>query len=345
MNTLALVTSFAQIGRRFAREESGARPGRNTTDIPETSTALADTPRGPETHQSVLVREVLEMLAPQEGDLILDATAGAGGHSHALLSQAQVRLIALDADPAAVAAVAQRLLPFGDRARVIEANFRDAKEVLGTQGITTINKALFDLGWNRGQLYAGRGFSFMGNEPLLMSYGDKPASGFTAGDILNTWSAEALADVLFGYGEERYARRIAKAITETRAAHPLRTTGELVDIILRATPAGYHRGRTHAATKTFQALRIAVNDELGSLEKGIRGAWEMLAPGGRLAVISFHSIEDRAVKRLLKEFAEKDKGRAQLLTKKPITVSAQEAQVNPSARSAKLRGIERSSAE
>jgi len=166
-----------------------------------------------------------------------------------------------------------------------------------------------------------------------------PASGFTAKEILNTWSEAALADVFFGYGEERYARRIAKAIVEVRRTRAIETTRELTDIIARAVPAAYRHGRLHFATKTFQALRIAVNDELRALERGLRGAWNILSGNGRIAVISFHSTEDRVVKRLFREFAEE--GRGQLLVKKPLTATAEELAGNPSARSAKLRGIEK----
>jgi 16S rRNA (cytosine1402-N4)-methyltransferase len=179
----------------------------------------------------------------------------------------------------------------------------------------------------------------MHDEPLDMSYGARPASGFTAAEILNSWDEHVLADVFFGYGEERYARPIARAVVERRAEAPIETTQELAEIVRAAVPARARSGRINPATKTFQALRIAVNDELGSLEKGIRGAWNLLAPGGRIAVISFHSIEDRAVKNLLRDLAQDEKGR--LLSKKPVAASKEELTTNPSARSAKLRGIEK----
>ncbi|HVU79789.1 MAG TPA: 16S rRNA (cytosine(1402)-N(4))-methyltransferase RsmH [Candidatus Paceibacterota bacterium] len=290
-------------------------------------------------HVSVLVPEVLDMLSLKPGELVVDATAGRGGHAEAMLKAASVRVVALDADPESVEASRERLSRFGERAAVLEANFRDIETVLNRAGASRIDKALFDLGWNSTQLASGRGFSFMHDEPLDMSYGARPASGFTAAEIVNSWEEHVLADVFFGYGEERYARPIARAIVERRADMPIESTDELVEIIRSAVPSRARHGRINPATKTFQALRIAVNDELGSLEKGIRGAWNLLAPGGRIAVITFHSIEDRAVKNLLRELAADDAGR--LLVKKPVVASKEELTNNPSARSAKLRGIEK----
>jgi 16S rRNA (cytosine1402-N4)-methyltransferase len=183
---------------------------------------------------------------------------------------------------------------------------------------------------------AGKGFSFQADEPLNMSYGADPVSGFTAAAILNTWSEEAIANVLFGYGGERYARRIAKRIAGVRSNTPVATTAQLVELVMSAVPAPYRRGKTHAATKTFQALRIAVNDELGSLEKGLRAAWEMLAPQGRIAVITFHSLEDRMVKKLFEAFVAEG---GHMAARKPIVPSREECAHNRAARSAKLRVI------
>jgi len=301
-------------------------------------------------HTSVLVPEVVALLAPKDGDVVLDATVGSGGHSEALLEAARITLVALDADPEAVAHVSHRLMPFGRRAQVIEANFADAEEALQKAGVTRIDRALFDLGWRREQLSQGKGFSFLADEPLNMSYGTMPRSGFTATDILNRFSETALADVFFGYGGERYARRIARAVVEARGKAPVETTAQFIDVVGGAVPGGYRRGRTHFATKVFQALRIAVNDELRALEQGIRGAWNLLAPGGRMAVITFHSTEDRAVKNLFKVLALEGLPAAPgsaaqaggtLLVKKPLTAGIQERAENPSARSAKLRGIEK----
>ena len=281
---------------------------------------------------------VLRLLDLKAGELVVDATAGLGGHSEAMLKAAPVTLLALDADPTAVAATTASLKRFGARAQVVEANFRDLEHVLHKEKIKTINKALFDLGWNMTQLASGRGFSFMHDEPLIMSYGETPASGFTAKEIVNTWEESVIADALYGYGEERYSRAIAKAIVARREIQPIETTLELVEIIRDAVPASYRHGRLNPATRTFQGLRIAVNDELGSIQMGLTAAWEHLAVGGRMAVITFHSIEDRAVKRLLLTFAKQN---GQLLVKKPLVASREEVVHNAPSRSAKLRGIEK----
>lgn len=299
-------------------------------------------------HISVMTAEVLLALQPKKGEVVVDATYGEGGHSRALAAAAKIKLIAIDADP-----VRSKASNWTSPA-VIEANFADLKEVLVAQKIKTIDKALFDLGWNRGQLASGRGFSFMHDEPLVMSYGKVPRSGFTAAEALNTWSESTLADVFFGYGEERYARRIAKAVIERRKAQLFATTLELVEVVRDAVPAAYRRGRINPATKTFQALRIAVNDELGALKSGLRAAWEALSPGGRIAVITFHSIEDRIVKRYFLQLAKEEgakivynpdaggSGPRPERRGKPFWVpSAMEIKSNPASRSAKLRAIEK----
>jgi 16S rRNA (cytosine1402-N4)-methyltransferase len=270
-------------------------------------------------------QEVLRLLDLHAGETVVDATYGAGGHSALIKKAAKVKLISIDADPAAGADVV--------------GNFGDLEDILSARKLKTINKALFDLGWNRGQLDSGRGFSFLADEPLNMSYGPAPRSGFTAAEALNTWSEKALADALFGYGEERYARRIARAIVERRAVAPYASTIELVETITDAVPAAYRRGRLHPATRTFQALRIAVNDELGALEAGLRAAWEHLAARGRIVVVTFHSVEDRAVKRLFAAWHKAGEGA--LLVKKPLAPSMREVAGNPSARSAKIRAIEK----
>lgn len=279
-------------------------------------------------HVSVMPREALAALAVQDKEIVVDATYGQGGHSKLLKKEARIKLVCLDADPAA---------------GVINANFGDLGRVAEDLGITEINKVLFDLGWNRGQLSSGRGFSFMADEPLNMSYGEAPRSGFTAAEMLNTFSEKALADVFFGYGEERYARRIAAAVAKRREEKPFETTLELVETINDAVPAAYRRGRIHPATRTFQALRIAVNDELGAIEQGVGAAWALLACGGRIAVITFHSIEDRLVKRLFAGLSKKegDGHRGRLLYKKPLVPSQAEVKANPASRSAKLRAIEK----
>lgn len=316
---------------RLTREEGGP--------LREQTLAKESTKPTKREHTSVMTREVVDALVPKKGDVILDATAGSGGHSEALLHAVPgTHLIALDADTDAVVRTSARLAHFGVRAHVVEANFKDCAHVLKHEGIEHINKALFDLGWNMEQLHSGRGFSFMQDEPLNMSYGTTPASGFTAEEIVNTWKEPALADAIFGYGEERYARRIAKAIVERRTLQPIQSTIELVEIIRDAVPASYRHGRLHSATRTFQALRIATNNELGVIEEGIEGAWKMLQGGGRIAVITFHSIEDRVVKRLFLKLSKKG---GHLVVKKPLVASRSEITHNPSARSAKLRVIEK----
>lgn len=286
------------------------------------------------THIPVMEREALQLLDLHDKDVVVDATYGRGGHSKAMKAAAKIKLIALDADPAVGGAG-----PAAAGKGVINANFADLGEVLERLGVEGIDKALFDLGWNMTQLASGRGFSFLADEPLNMSYGPKPRSGFTAAEVLNTWSEKTLADALFGYGEERYARRIAKAIVERREVEPFASTIELVETVKDAVPAPYRRGRIHPATRTFQALRIAVNDELGAIDRGLRAAWQALRPGGRLVVITFHSIEDRAVKRLFAEFVKA--GQGTLVSKKPLVASAAEVKRNAASRSAKMRAIEK----
>jgi 16S rRNA (cytosine1402-N4)-methyltransferase len=286
-----------------------------------------------------LVKEVGNLLNLQDGELVVDATAGAGGHSEALLKAAHIKLIALDADLHAVEATRERLKRYAKRVAVVHANFADLGQVLKDAEVSTVDAVLFDLGWRSEQLSMGRGFSFLHDEPLNMSYGEQPRSGFTASEILNSWSEKVIADVLYGYGEERYARRIAKAIVARREEAPIETTMELVEIVRDAVPAGYRHGKINPATRVFQALRIAVNDELKVLEEGLKAAWEHVAKGGRISVITFHSTEDRIVKHYFAGLAKQT--HAELLTKKPITVSRAEITHNPSARSAKLRGIKK----
>lgn len=295
--------------------------------------------RQPQTHASVLLNETIDLLDPKEGEVVLDATAGQGGHSFAILSQAPgTSVIALDADPVAVDLAGKRLAKFKSRAAVVESNFEHLGKVLRKLGYESVDKVLFDLGWNSGQLDSGKGFSFLVDEPLNMSYGQKPASGFNAREVLNEWNEKTLADVLFGYGEERYARRIAKAIVARRQFQPIETTLELEEIVRDAVPPAYRHGRIHPATKTFQAIRIAVNDELGVIERGLADAWEHLSCGGRIAVITFHSVEDRVVKQYFQKLL---KHGGQLVNKKPIPPTQEEINSNPRARSAKLRVIEK----
>lgn len=307
------VFSSARLPHHSRREEGGEAHERRQAQ--------------PKAHISVMTAEVLSALSPVAGEVVVDATYGRGGHSAALQAAAPgIQLISLDADPAAGKGV-------------IEANFADLAKVVASRNISTVHKVLFDLGWNMTQLSAGKGFSFLHDEQLSMSYGTAPRSGFTAAEVLNEWNETTLADVLFGYGEERYARRIARAIVERRKLKPFTTTLELVEVVRDAVPAVYRRGRIHPATKTFQALRMAVNDELGVLQQGLEGAWSVLAERGRIAVLTFHSIEDRAVKRFFAALVKKETG--VLVYKKPLKPSVTEIKSNPASRSAKLRVIEK----
>jgi 16S rRNA (cytosine1402-N4)-methyltransferase len=221
-------------------------------------------------------------------------------------------------------------------AHLINDNFRNLTRILERLHIAPVTKALFDLGWSGYQIAAPRGFSFQGDEPLFMTYGE---GGETAADIVNSSSEQMLANLIFTYGEERFARSIARAIVAARAWERVLTTSQLVAAVLAGTPAWYHSGKIHPATKTFQAFRIAVNDELGALREGLTSALGALAPGGRLAVITFHSIEDRIVKSVLRDAMYA--GLGSLSPKKPIVPSPQESAENRRSRSAKLRVFER----
>ena len=298
-------------------------------------------------HLPVLLHEAIDQLAIQEGDTVVDATLGGAGHARAIVEKLSKRgtFIGFDLDQDAIERTKKALADAKSTVHLIESNFRTLKNELATRGITHITKALFDLGWSSYQL-EGRGFSFQHDQPLVMTYSQKPQL-VTAATIVNEWQENSIADVLYGFGEERYSRKIAKAIVERRQKKLFTTSGELADFIKSVVPRSYAFGRIHPATRTFQALRIAVNDELGALQSGIRTAFEMLSAGGRIAVISFHSIEDRAVKQL---FAGLEKeGAGKRLTPKDsklpagqakktfILPSREEIAANPRARSAKLR--------
>ncbi len=293
-------------------------------------------------HESVLSKEVLTALDVQPSDTVVDATLGGAGHFKGLcaaLGEGGV-IIGIDADPAAVErareAYASDRRPERPVAHLVNDNFRNLARILERLGIGTVDKELFDLGWSGYQVAAPRGFSFQNDEPLLMTYGE---GGETAADIVNGSSEEDLADIIFTYGEERFSRPIARAIVAAREKERILTTGRLVAAIEAGVPAWYRARKIHPATKTFQALRIAANDEIGALREGLAAALAALAPGGRLAVISFHSIEDRIVKNVLRDAAQA--GLGALDPKKPIVPSRAEIQRNRRARSAKLRVFER----
>lgn len=287
-------------------------------------------------HRPVLLQEVLEYLHIHEGNIVLDATLGGGGHSKHMAAAAGATgtLIGFDADSAAIARAQAALQEAPGTVVLVHSNFKQVASVLDQKGITGINAALFDLGYSSDQLQSGRGFTFLKDEPLNMTLSNDPEA-VTAFDAVNTWSEQSIADILYGWGEERYARRIAKEIVRTRAQAPIATTFQLVAAIERAVPKAYTRGKIHPATKTFQALRIAVNDEIQTIATALQDVLPHMAPNGRIAVISFHSIEDRVIKNTFRQW-EKE-GKAQRVTKKPILPSAQEVADNPRARSAKLR--------
>jgi 16S rRNA (cytosine1402-N4)-methyltransferase len=288
-------------------------------------------------HTSVLPERVLDFLQPRPGSgfRALDCTVGAGGHSFGLLERSSPdgRLVGLDADPRALELAATRLAPFGGRVTLLNRNFGDLAEL----DLEPVDASVFDLGLSSMQLESGgRGFSFRADEPLDMRF-DPQADLPTAAELLNTLPEADLERILREYGEEPRARRLARTIALRRHHQPFRTTPDLVAAV--AAALGPARGRIHPATRTFQALRIAVNDELQVLEAGLDAAVQLLHPCGRLAVISFHSLEDRVVKWRFRRYA--DQGLVRILTPKPITPTDEETRSNPRARSAKLRVVER----
>jgi 16S rRNA (cytosine1402-N4)-methyltransferase len=294
-------------------------------------------------HIPVLFNETIEALSLDEGDTVVDGTLGGGGHARAICAHigSSGTLIGIDRDSSAIALAEENLKDASCTKHFVNDNARNLDGILDSLGIHAVDAIVLDLGWSSMQIsQEGRGLSFMRDEALTMTLESKPKEdALTAREIVNEWEEENIADIIYGYGEERYARRIAKAICEKREEKEIATTGELVDVILGAVPKSYHHGRIHPATRTFQALRITVNDELGSAEEAMRKGIEALKQGGRIAVISFHSIEDRMVKRTLKVLA--DDGMIDLVVKKPIVPSDEEIENNPRARSAKLRIAEK----
>lgn len=300
-------------------------------------------------HLPVLMQEVLEALQPQKGKLIFDGTLGGGGHSEALL-QHGARVVAMDQDEEAIKHASARLKPYGERFCALRGNFRHFPQIIEETGISGFDGMLIDIGVSSHQLDdAARGFSFMRDAPLDMRM-DTDAEQ-TAADIVNTASEEELTRIFFDYGEEQNARRIARAIVKARSSRLITTTMQLAEIVSTASPK---RGKRHPATLVFQALRIAVNDELAALRDFLAAAPKWLKPGGRLAVITFHSLEDRIVKQTLAHLAAPQLDRPEwpaprpnpdhfltLVTKKPIEASADETALNPRARSARLRVAER----
>lgn len=286
-------------------------------------------------HKPVLLHEVIDCLAPEPADVVLDGTVGDGGHAEALLERGVKRLIGIDLDEGSLARARERLSRFGEKVCLVRGNFKDAPELIGSEA-KSVSKILLDLGWSSSQIEgSGRGFSFQRNEPLLMTL-SSDAADFTAATILNRWDEKDIENVLRGYGEERAARKLAREIVVARRAKKFATTTDLVGLIEKTIP---RRGKTHPATKTFQALRIAVNDELRTLREGLPKLLDLLPHGGRMAVIAFHSVEDRVVKNLFRGWTQEN--RITLVTKKPLVSGRREVVENPRARSATLRSIKK----
>jgi 16S rRNA (cytosine1402-N4)-methyltransferase len=291
-------------------------------------------------HIPVLLNETVGALNLKPGDDAVDCTVGAGGHAAAILERTgpQGRIVGLDLDEAALESARRNLSRYGSRVMLVHANYRDIGRVLLTHAFGPVQAALLDLGFSSMEIEdPGRGFSFRLDGPLDMRY--DASQDLTAAAIVNSWNQDDLAGILKEYGEERFAGRIAAAIAAARRKKRVVGTLELVDIIASAVPAGYRHGKPHFATRTFQALRIAVNDEIENLKASLPEAWKQLKPGGRLAVISFHSLEDREVKRFMANLARQ--GDAKLISKKPTTPTEEEIESNPRSRSAKLRVAEK----
>ena len=305
-------------------------------------------------HVSVLLEECLDGLNIKPDGIYVDGTLGGAGHSSRIAARLTTgRLIGIDRDPVALKAAGERLKPWEDRVTLVHANFCEVRSVLDDLGIEAVDGILLDLGVSSPQLdEAIRGFSYMADAPLDMRM-DGGAS-LSAYEVVNTWPQEELKRILYEYGEERYAPQIAAAICRRRADKNIETTLELADIIRSAMPAAALRERQHPAKRSFQAIRIAVNDELGAVETVMKDAPLCLNPGGRLAIITFHSLEDRIVKNGMANAAKGctcppnfpvcvcgNKPKVKLITRKPLTASEEELEVNPRSRSAKLRVCEK----
>ena len=306
------------------------------------------------THKSVLLNECIDALNIRPDGVYVDGTLGRAGHSKEIVQRlATGRLICIDRDMAAIEAARERLAPWMDRVTLVHGNFAELDAKLREAGITGADGMLFDLGVSSPQLDdASRGFSYMQDAPLDMRM--DTSAPLTAHEVVNGWSYEELRRILYEYGEERYAPAIAKAIVRTRETRPIETTLELVDVIKGAMPPAALREKQHPAKRSFQAIRIAVNGELEALPPMLKAAVDFLNPGGRLAVITFHSLEDRIVKRAMQDMARGctcppefpvcvcgKKPKIKVLTRKPIVSGEAELEENPRARSAKLRVAEK----
>lgn len=293
-------------------------------------------------HITVLLQETVDFLNLQKGDIVVDGTLGAGGHTLLMLEKMKgnIFVLGLDLDQNALNRSEERLKQAGWSSQVsfIKTNFGDIEKAVGEKHMQSINKVVLDLGFSSNQLEVeGRGFSFMKDEPLIMTLSDSPED-VTAYDVVNHWSEESIADIIYGFGEEQFSRRIAKAIIEARKTKAIQTTFELADIVKKSVPLFYQKGKIHPATKTFQAIRIAVNRELENLKSFLESVPRIMASQGRVAIISFHSLEDRIIKRAFHQM-ELD-GIGTRITKKPIIPTGDEIKQNPRSRSAKLRVFE-----
>ena len=305
-------------------------------------------------HISVLLQECIDGLSIKPDGVYVDGTLGGAGHSSQIVRRLDSGLlVGIDRDPVALKAAGERLAAFGSRVKLVHSNFCEMATVLQDLGISGVDGILLDLGVSSPQLDDGsRGFSYMADAPLDMRMNGE--DNLSAYEVVNTWPQEELKRILYDYGEERYAPQIASAICRRRENAPIKTTLELVDVIRSAMPPAALREKQHPAKRSFQAIRIAVNDELGSVERAMASAIPLLNPGGRLAVITFHSLEDRIVKNAMVEASKGctcppnfpvcvcgKKPKVKLITKKPIIASPEELEVNPRSRSAKLRICEK----
>jgi 16S rRNA (cytosine1402-N4)-methyltransferase len=293
-------------------------------------------------HLPVMPAEVLSWLRPHSGGFYVDCTVGYCGHAKEILQDSQPHgiVLGIDRDAQAISSGRQQLQTFGDRAILVKGHYMELKSILAERGISRVDGVLFDLGVSSPQLdEPSRGFSFRTEGPLDMRMDQ--GSGRTAADIVNGLDEADLADMIYRLGEERYSRRIARAIVNARRREALTSTRQLTSVIESAVPGHYRRSRIHCATRTFQALRIAVNEELEHLEASLRDAADALAPGARLCVISFHSLEDRIVKQTFKAFSSESGNELEILTKRPQVPSEAERDRNPRSRSAKLRVLQR----
>lgn len=297
-------------------------------------------------HKAVLLNEIVDIFVQskksEDKELIyVDGTLGGGGHAKAIAKAfgGKITVVGIDNDPVAIERANTELKDVASKIILEKGNFRDIDKILAKHSLEYVDMILLDLGISSDELEtSGRGFSFQRDEPLHMTMGDPKDHAFDAGKIVNTWAEEDIANVIFAYGEEKFARRIARYIVGYREKKTIETTTELAEIVKNAVPGFYRRGKIHPATKTFQALRIAVNDELNAIKEGLNKAFEHLNKGGILQVISFHSLEDRIVKQYFKDFVGIG---GEIINKKPIIAGDKELEENPRSRSAKLRIIKK----